>query len=491
MECYKEVGNVINTFDELFKLISTYIYDQEQLNLIKKAYFTAEEMHANQLRKSGEPYILHPLNVAYIAAEYKLDYETICASLLHDVVEDTSMTLEQLESLFGEKIAILVDGVTKITNMKFDSKDEEEIANENKILHSMCHDIRILFIKMADRTHNMRTISAMPSKKQISKATETYELYVPLAYRFGLYRIKEELDDISLYYRDRSSYEKISEMLEERKEEYYTLLSEMENNINNKLVQFGIKPKIEGTIKNIASVYRRLKVDDSLDNMHDLLSLKIIVPTIPECYYSLGVLHSLYQHMDSRLKDYIPTPKDNNYRSIHTVLLALLMEKLTLVQARIRTPEMEEFAHSGIITYCRCNSSNYDSEIKNKLISEFSTFRELVGAFSSSKNIDVRKLVNEQPKAKVCVYTSLGKKIELPLGSTILDAAFFLGGDFVDHYNGAFVNNKPVHIGYKLNDGDRIKIIRTHNIYAPKKAWVHHVNTASAKEKIKSIFRKS
>lgn len=488
MECYKEIGNVINTFDELFKLVKSYIQDPEQLKVIQRAYLIADEMHENQVRKSGEPYILHPLNVAYIAAEYKLDYETICAALLHDVVEDTAMSLEELSKIFGERIAILVDGVTKITNMQFSSKNEEERANENKILHSMCHDIRILFIKMADRLHNMRTMSSMPEKKQKQKSIETYELYVPLAYRFGLYRIKEELDDIALFYRDRSSYEKVYEMIKAREEEYYELLGEMKGNINTKLLSNGIDATIEESIKNIASVYTRIKVENNLENVHDLLSLKVIVPEISDCYSSLGIIHSLYPHIDSRFKDYMYTPKTNNYRSLHTVLFG---KQLTLVQARIRTYEMEQYARCGIITYLQGKSSIDDSEIRKKLVSEFSTFRELVEAFSNDENIDARKIINEQLKPKINIYTSLGKKIEMPLGSTILDAAFCLGGDFVTHYDGAFVNNQPVNINYKLNDGDIIKIIRNYNTSAPRKNWARQVKTELAREKIKSIFQKS
>lgn len=487
MECYKEVGNVIHTFDELFKEVKTYIDDVEQLNLIRKAYYVAEEMHYGQTRKSGEPYILHPLNVAYITAEYKLDYETICAALLHDVVEDTKMTLEQISEIFGKRIATLVDGVTKITNMSFNSKSEEEIANVNKILQSMCKDIRILFIKLADRLHNLRTMSSMPEEKQILKAIETYEIYVPLAYRFGLYRVKDELDDISLYYSDRTSYEKIFMMLNERKEEYNNLLTKMKNDVSSSLLDRGIDSNIDTVIKNIASVYRRLKVVDDLDNMHDLLSLKVIVPEINDCYVSLGILHSLYPYINKYIKDYIASPKSNHYQSLHTVVFG---KTLTLVQARIRTPEMENFAHSGIITYCQSNRANNDDEIKNKLIREFSTFKELVDSFSSNTHIDARKLISDQPNNKISVYTSLGKRIEMPYGSTILDVAFHLGGDFVTHFDGAFANNKPIDINYVLKDGDILKIIKNDSIYAPKEIWIRQVGTESAQEKIKSIFQK-
>lgn len=486
MEFYKEKGNSIYTFDELFKKVKTYIYDKEQLDPIERAYFTAEEMHEGQTRKSGEPYILHPLNVAYITAEYRLDYETICAALLHDVVEDTEMTLEQISEIFGKRIAMLVDGVTKITNMSFNSKNEEEIANVNKILQSMCKDIRILFIKLADRLHNMRTMSSMPEEKQILKANETYEIYVPLAYRFGLYRVKDELDDISLYYSDRASYEKIFMMLDERKDEHINLLTKMKNDVSSGLLYHGINSNIDAVIKNIASVYRRLKVVDNLDNMHDLLSLKVIVPQLSDCYVSLGIIHSLYPYINKYIKDYIASPKLNHYRSLHTVVFG---KPLTLVQARIRTPEMEEFAHSGIITYCQSNRKNNDDEIKNKLIREFSTFKELVDLFSSKTHMDARKLISDQSSNKISVYTSLGKRIELPYGSTILDVAFHLGGDFVDHFDGAFANNRPIDINYILKDGDILKIIKNDSIYAPKESWIRQVKTESAREKVKSIFQ--
>ena len=237
MEYYKEVGNVIYTYDELLALLKTYIVDESKLELIKRAYLIAKKMHVGQLRKSGESYIIHPLNVAYIAAQYKLDYETICASILHDVVEDTDMSLDELGSLFGIRISNLVDGVTKITNMQFKSKDQENIANQSKILHGMCSDVRIIFIKLFDRLHNMRTMSSMDKKKQILKAKETINIYVPLAYRYGLYRIKEELEDIALYYINKDSYNRVFEMLSARKPQFYNILSEMKGNIYHKVNQ--------------------------------------------------------------------------------------------------------------------------------------------------------------------------------------------------------------------------------------------------------------
>ncbi len=487
MECYKEVGNVIYTIDELLELTNKYITDENQIKLIKYAYLVARRMHYNQRRKSGEEYIIHPLNVAYIAATYHLDYETICASLLHDVVEDTTMSLEELKSLFGEKIAILVDGVTKISNMKFSTKDQEIKANQNKILHGMCQDVRIIFIKLADRLHNMRTISSMPSKKQLAKANETYELYVPLAYRYGLYRVKEELEDISFFYRNRSGYERTLETIETRKHEFYSILSEMKKNVYKNLISADISPIIEESIKNVHGVYRRLSMGIGIENMHDLLSLKVIVSQIPDCYRTLGVLHSLYHHVDGRFKDYVFTPKSNNYRSLHTVLFS---GTDYLVQARIRTPEMNRFATSGIMTYYQENQ-NQQEDIKKKLSEEFRFFKELVEASSLGADTDVRKFVNEQMERKINVYTPDGTRIELPLGSTPIDVAFKLGEDYVIHFDAVFANNRPVGQDYRLNDGDIIKIVKNEEKYAPCKKWLHSAKTNYAKDGIKTLRKKN
>lgn len=486
MECYKEIGNVIYTYEELLALLKTYINDESQLNLIQRAYMLAENMHLGQMRKSGEDYIVHPLNVAYISATYNLDYETICASLLHDVVEDTEMSLEEVSELFGNRIASLVDGVTKITNMRFSTKDQELHANQKKILYGMCQDVRILFIKLADRLHNMRTMSSMERKKQIIKANETYELYVPLAYRYGLYRIKEELEDISFYYRDRDAYDKTFEILEKRKEEFYTILAEMKNNVYEGLVKAEIDSQIETSVKNVHGVYRRLRMGIELENMHDLLALKIIVSQIPTCYYTLGVLHSLYNHVDGRFKDYIYTPKSNNYQSLHTVLFS---GTNYLVQSRIRTNEMNHYASSGIMSYYQNGSVERTEELNEELKKEFRFFRELVEASYNEEN-DVIRLVNEQFERKISVYIPSGERFELPLGSTPLDLAFKLGLDYVLHFDGIFANNRPVEINYRLQDGDIIKIVNKEETNIPKTKWLHQVKTSYAKDGIKQLLKK-
>lgn len=485
MEYYKEVGNVIYTYDELLALLKTYIVDESKLELIKRAYLIAKKMHVGQLRKSGESYIIHPLNVAYIAAQYKLDYETICASILHDVVEDTDMSLDELGSLFGIRISNLVDGVTKITNMQFKSKDQENIANQSKILHGMCSDVRIIFIKLFDRLHNMRTMSSMDKKKQILKAKETINIYVPLAYRYGLYRIKEELEDIALYYINKDSYNRVFEMLSARKPQFYNILSEMKGNILDELIKSGINSRIDLSIKNIHGVYRRLNDGIDLENMHDLLALKVIVPTVLECYSSLGIVHSLYNCMNERLRDYISQGKSNHYQSFHTVLFT---GTPYLAQARIRTEEMNKFASSGIISYYQKGREN--DEIRQELEREFSFFSELVKASSFYDNTDMVNFVKEQFQPMIKVYTPDGKIFKLPLGSTPLDLMFKLESDLILRFTAIFVNNRPAEIGYKLQDGDRLSIYSSDKIKnIPKSRWLHIVQTEYAKEGIKQLLK--
>ena len=489
MDCYEEKGNVIYTFDELLSELN-YIKDERQLEMIKKAYLTAYKLHHGVKRKSGEDYIVHPINVAYIAASYKLDYETICASLLHDVVEDTPMKIDEIAKLFGGNIAVLVDGVTKITDMHFTTKNEEQRADQNKILRGMCQDVRILFIKLADRLHNMRTLSSMPPKKQIIKANETYELFVPLAYKYGLYGLKEELEDISFYYRDKDNYNKVFELIEKNKEYFYDILNDMKNNIRPQLLENGITATVHESIKNIYGIYRRLSSGINLENIHDLLALKVIVKSIPECYLSLGTLHSMYNYIDGRFKDYIYSPKSNNYKSLHTCLFS---GTDYIVQARIRTYEMNRYASSGIMTYYQDDYIDTNDEIKNKLCEDFRFFKELVDIFSTDINNDGTKLINEEfsNQIKIYIQNKDGQAIALPFGSSVIDVAFKLGDDVAYQMETAFVNNKKCSFGHKLQNGDIVKIVTNENKLSIKSGWVKLVKTNYAKEKIKTYTKKN
>lgn len=461
------------------------MYDEKEIEQIKKAYYYADYLHNGQFRQSGEKYITHPLNVAYILSELNADSNTICAGLLHDTIEDTKITKDDIANIFNDDIAKLVDGVTKLAKMNFSSKEDLNNANTRKIITSITTDVRIIIIKLADRLHNMRTLSFKSRFKQKENAIETMEIFVPLSYCIGAYRIKSELEDLSFRYLKPDIYKKTME--EKRKIEYLSrsCLDEMYEKITCLLNTKNITNKIKVRTKNIYGIYKRLNEGKRLSDIHDLLALKVIVDEIDNCYMTLGLIHSLYHPINDRFKDYICNPKTNMYRSLHTTVFGV-DEKL--VQAQIRTFDMDKIASLGLTAYWTMQK-NARYIMQKDLHEKFQFFKSLTEINSMFLNNQdfVHQVKKELFSDKVYVYTPKGDTIELPKGSTIIDFAYKIHTEIANHMIGVLVNDKNVEFNYVLQNKDRVRIITDSKFLGPDLNWFSIAHTSLAKKKIKEF----
>ena len=470
-------------------------YNVNDLAQIITAYSMAEDLHKGQYRQSGEPYIVHPLNVAYSLAEMHADCDTVCAGLLHDTLEDTDITKEEIEREFNKDVADLVDGVTKISGMNFSSKEQQNIANTSKILNSITEDIRIIIIKLADRLHNMRTLQYKSVFKQKENALETLELFAPLANYIGAYRIQNELEDLSLSYLRPDDYKILKEFRDEIKQENKEYLEKMRDSISETLKYHHIDTEIKIRAKNVYSIYRRLQkniqegiseesLDNQFKNIHDLLVLRVMVEDVQDCYQALFLIHSKYRPLDSKFKDYICNPKSNYYRSLHTTVFG---ENERLVQTQIRTFDMDRIASFGLTAYWDIYRGNARISMQNQIREKSIVYRslqEISSIFGESQEfIDtVKKEVF--PNQSVSIYTPTGKILKLPEGSTPIDYAYSIKDELGDKYEQAVVNNKEVPIDYQLKENDRVKIITSEDSKGPSEDWVESANTTVAKKKI-------
>lgn len=466
--------------EDLIKNVKTY---NENTELILKAYYLAEELHQNQTRDSGEPYIIHPLAVAYILSELKADINTICAGLLHDTIEDTNITKEQIEELFNKEVADLVDGVTKISNIKFLTKEEENIANTRKIITGITKDVRIIIIKLVDRLHNMRTLEFKKEEKQKAKALETMEIFVPLAYLIGAHKIKHELEDLSFKYINKEEYDRIEDIRQNIEEESIFYLKEMQETITKILKSNDIESSGKIKFKNTYGIYKKEKEGLKITNIKDLLALKIMVENIPECYQSLGLIHSIYSPINGQIHDYICNPKTNMYRSLHTTLFG---PKDYLVQAQIRTYEMDDIASFGLTAYWNINKENARYVMQKDLREKYQFFqsiKEINRTFKSDETF-YNQLKKEILSKKIYIYTTNGNIIELPEGATAIDAAYKIGTEYGDNIIAAEVNSEIVKPDYILENNDRIKIITSDYSNGPQSEWKDKVQTTKAIRKV-------
>lgn len=472
------------SIDGLLERVS--FYDDTNLNIIKRAYDYADYMHSGQLRQSGEAYITHPLNVAYILSEMHADIDTICAALLHDTIEDTTATKEEITNLFNSEIAKLVDGVTKISKMNFSSKSEENLANIRKIVTGIMNDVRIIIIKLADRLHNMRTLQYKSVFKQQENAIETMEIYVPLAYYIGAYRIKNELEDISLRYLKPDDYKMLEYEVNKNRYENEECLRDMLITIDGILTNENIVHYIKTRTKNIYGIYKKVEEGCKISDIHDLLALKIMVEKISECYLTLGFVHSKYHPMNYKFKDYIYNPKTNMYRSLHTTVFA---ENDKLVQTQIRTFDMDKVASFGLPVYWDINRGSARSIMQEKIKNEFQVFKSLDSVnmlFKNNKDF-VSQVKSELFKEKIYIYDSIGKRIEIPKNSNIIDLVCYLNiENIVEEVK---VNDKIADWNLVLNNKDRVSI-KTNNLASIDKTyWNVMANTGYAKRKL-SEFNK-
>ena len=479
--------NLILTYNDLEEKVKEYITNKDELEVIKKAYIFANDAHFGVKRLTGEDYINHPLNVAYILTSMNADYSTIAAALLHDVVEDTDKTKEDIESLFGKEIALLVDGVTKINKINFETTNAAVIANQRKILVGLCEDVRVIFIKLADRLHNMRTLWIHSEKKQKEKALETLEILTPIAHRLGMNTIKSELEDLSLRYLKPDVYFDIVEKLNQTKAERDEAVLQMENNVSEILNNNGIKHKIKGRSKSIYSIYKKLDKGKKFEDIYDLLALRVFVDTEEECYRALGLIHSKYHPIPHRFKDYIAMPKTNMYQSLHTTVFGY---DGYLYEIQIRTYAMDEIAERGIASHWSYKEGT-SGNIQNNMEQKLQFFRSIIELNQEELSDEeyIKNIANDVFNDTIYVYTPKGDVIELPNGSTPIDFAYRVHTKVGDSMVGAIVNNNIVPLDYKLQDNDIIKI-NTNKSSSPSYEWINIAYTAGAKSKIRAYFKK-
>ena len=480
------MGNNIILQDLLNKLRE---YNPEEVEIVKKAYEYAGTLHQGQMRQSGEPYISHPLNVAYILADMHADRDTICAGLLHDTLEDTNITKEDIAHDFNQNVANLVDGVTKLSKMNFSSKQDQNYANTRKIITGITEDVRIIIIKLADRLHNMRTLQFKSEFKQKENSLETIEIFVPLAYYIGAYRIKSELEDLSLQYLKPDMYKKIEERKLRLEESSNDCLKEMLYKIETLLNDKNISNEIKIRTKNIYGIYRRLSEGHKLSDIHDLLSLKIMVDELANCYYTLGMIHQEYHPINDKFKDYICNPKTNMYQSLHTTVFG---PDDRLVQTQIRTFDMDKVASFGLTAYWDEQQGKARDVMQNDLKQKFQFFKSLteINSMFGDNQQFVNQVKTELFSDKVYVYTTKGDIIELPKGATPIDFAYKIHTDIGNTMVGVFVNDEFVPIDYALRNKDRVRIVTDELSYGPREDWIDKAQTSLAKRKIKEFNKK-
>jgi len=462
-------------------------YNIENLEIVKKAYYYAEELHRGQKRQSGEDYIVHPLNVAYILAEMHADKDTICAALLHDTLEDTEITKEQIAKDFNETVSYLVDGVTKISRMNFSTKEEQNMANTRKIITSMRNDIRIIIIKLADRLHNMRTLQYKSEYKQKENSQETLLLYVRLADRIGLHVLKRELEDLSLQYINNDEYNRIKEMRLKVAEDSKECIQEILGTINDLLNNQNIPHEEMVRIKNIYGIYKKIQRGYRLTEIHDLLSLKVIVDNINDCYPTLRWIHWKYKPINRKFKDYISVCKPNGYQSLHTTIFG---EDGRLVQTQIRTPQMNQVASYGLAA----NWGDYPENANLVMQQEWKTndpfydsLVEIDSQYANDKEF-VDQVYRELLGDRISVYTQTGK-LELPKGATPIDVAYNIHTEVGNNMVGAIINGKEAEIGKQLKQNDNVRIITDDTSIGPNASWLTQTATTKAKRKIKEAIR--
>ena len=470
-------------------LINLSEYNPDAISDVKKAYDYASYLHNGQVRQSGEPYISHPLNVAYILSEMHADSDTVCAGLLHDTLEDTNIKKEDIAHDFNQNVANLVDGVTKLAKMNFSSKQDQNYANTRKIITGITDDVRIIIIKLADRLHNMRTLEFKSEFKQKENSLETMEIFAPLAYYIGAYRIKSELEDLSLKYLKPDVYKRIGEKKIKLEEASGDILKEMLYKIETLLNDRNIPNEIKVRTKNIYGIYKRLSEGHKLSDIHDLLALKIMVDEIENCYIGLYLVHSKYKPINDKFKDYICNPKTNMYRSLHTTVFG---PEDRLVQTQIRTFDMDKIASFGLTAYWDIEKGKARDVMQDDLKQKYQFFKSLIeinSIFGDNQQF-VNQVKNELFANKIYVYTTKGDIIELPIGSTIIDYAYKLDTDIGNTMVGAFVNDEYVTVDYVLHNKDRVRIVTNDLSYGPREEWLDIAKTSLAKSKIKEFNRK-
>ena len=492
-----EFVNPDELYRELIARVKKY-HPSDDISMIEKAYHVASEAHKNQFRKSGEPYIIHPLNVAIILADLELDKETIVAGILHDVVEDTVMTEEDLKREFGEDVALLVDGVTKLEKIPLsagenqpDEKLEMQAENLRKMFLAMAKDIRVIMIKLADRLHNMRTLKYKTPESQKRIAKETLEIYCPIAQRLGISKIKVELDDLSLKYLEPDVYYDLVNQIAMRKSAREKYIQSIVDEVSEHIARAGIKAKVDGRVKHFFSIYKKMKNQHkTLDQIYDLFAVRIIVDTVKDCYAALGVIHEMYKPIPGRFKDYIAMPKANMYQSLHTTLIGSTGQPFEI---QIRTFEMHKAAEYGIAAHWKYKEASDGRKVEAQEEEKLVWLRQILEwQREMSDNREFMNLLKNDLDLlsdNVYCFTPTGEVKNLPAGSTPIDFAYSIHSAVGNKMVGARVNGKLVTIDYEIKNGDRIEIITSQNSKGPSRDWLNIVKSTQAKNKINQWFK--
>jgi guanosine-3',5'-bis(diphosphate) 3'-pyrophosphohydrolase len=456
------------------------------LGMLQRAYEFSAEVHRGQKRKSGEPFLVHPLEVAGLIADLRLDVPSIATGLLHDTVEDTLATLPQLEAMFGGEIATLVDGVTKISQLNFSSRAERQAENFRKMIIAMARDVRVILIKLADRTHNMRTLSHLPPERQVEIAQETIDIYAPLAHRLGIYWIKSELEDAALRYLHPEIYYQLKRNVSKKRTEREGYISNVKTVLTKKLEEAGIDATVTGRPKHFYSIYQKMQAQNLMyDQIHDLVAFRIVVDSTRECYEALGVVHAHWKPVPGRFRDYIAMPKANMYQSLHTTLIGPFGERM---EVQIRTPEMHKVAEAGIAAHWRYKAQSEPDGPEE--IERFAWLRQLLHWQQHLEDPQefMRSVKEDLFSEEVFAFTPKGDIFSFPQGATVIDFAYRVHSQVGEHCAGARINGKLVPLKYQLESGDTVEIVTTTK-QTPSKDWLKIVKTTRAKDKIRTWIK--